>query len=200
MVRKATKPAPPAPDCTLWCTCPLHDEPVVDTPPEVHAPKKRVQQHTMAEGMWLFMGIDPGGSCGLAVIGYDAATQEPKLIGSGTYDHRDMMVMLRHNISGIDGVGVEEYRLYSTSMGAQAGATQLTSQSIGSIEELCTVRGVVCELQPASIKAPALEWARNKWPDLDLSYYTQHEKDAKAHAIWQLRQFIYKRPGKGLNQ
>lgn len=156
-----------------------------------------VRQSYFEQGYLLDMGIDPGGGCGLAVLGYRPADNALIVVGRGTYTHSDCMVMLRHNLTGVRSVGLEEYLNYTVSPGASAGSDNPTSQTIGAIVDLCANRGVTCHLQPASIKSSVWIWATNRWPDLDLSYNTQHERDAICHALWRVRHAIYNRPTKG---
>lgn len=142
-------------------------------------------------GYELYMGIDPGGGCGLAVLGYGPVAGDVVRVGVGTYTHADLQVMLRHNLTGVRAVGLEEYVNYTVTPGASAGSNNPTSQTIGAVNEQCARLAVPCHMQPASIKKAAWTWASNKWPDLDLSYSTQHEKDALTHALWRIRHRIY---------
>lgn len=153
-----------------------------------------VRYDNMASGYKLYMGLDPGGGCGLAILGYNNETGDCRRIGTGTYTERDLMVMLRHNLTGIIEVGVEEYVTYTASQGANTGANT-TSEIIGKVQEVCQHKSVPCFLQPASIKKAAWAWAQNRWPTLDMSYNTQHEKDAITHALWRIRHRIYDNKG-----
>lgn len=156
-----------------------------------------VRQTWIEAGYQLYGGIDPGGGCGLAVVGYNLASNLAAVVGLGTYTHTDLLAMLRHNLGGLRSIGMEEYLNYTVSPGASAGSNNPTSQTIGAVVDLCTNHGTPCQMQPASIKNPVWEWMHNRWPDLDMSYNSQHERDALCHAFWQVRQVIYNRPTKG---
>lgn len=142
-------------------------------------------------GYEMYMGIDPGGGCGLAILGYQPETADVTRIGVGTYTHSDLVVMLRHNLSGVRAVGLEEYVNYTVTPGASAGSNNPTSQTIGAVDLMCGQAGIPCHMQPPSIKKAAWEWAKNKWSGLDMSYNTMHEKDAITHAVWRIRHRIY---------
>jgi hypothetical protein len=142
-----------------------------------------------------WLGIDPGESNGLAAITM-FGDQQVRMVGHGTYNAKDLLVLLRHNLPHCNGVGLEEFRLYSTDSAALSGSDLKTSQIIGAVIDTCARYNVPCSMQPPSVKKFAWTWAANRWPSIDLKGATQHEKDAKAHAIWQIREIIYERKTK----
>lgn len=144
-----------------------------------------------------FFAIDPGDvHNGVAYF----RIGERRLLRSWTADLKADSLFQLLAKSNIDGVVIEEFRLYPELARAQGYSTFPTCEIIGVVKYICAQRELPCYLQGASVKRKArrvgarvapfagsermIGSGRSSYRGWDFGGRTQHERDATAHGVW----------------
>lgn len=125
---------------------------------------------------YAYVALDPGETTGWAKL-----NDTGDVVSFGQVIQRDLPKWLDINITPtVKAVIVEDYRNYGWKQQKKWSRNQ-TSKNIGAIEMVCSMRGIPCILQAASVKAVGYKWAG--LGEAPSNHSISHQFDAVAHGV-----------------
>ena len=126
-----------------------------------------------------FVAIDPGSvHCGVAIFEKGACVETVEL------KPQDLFRMMEH--TEVDGVVMEEFRLYPWKAKEQTFSPLGTVETIGVVKYLCRKRGFVYVMQSAQIKTPTAAQLNARGVRFRSVGAGPHCRDAELHGWYYL--------------